>query len=134
MILAGMYPGAKPGFFVSGLDIAHEIVVDADVPDLAPVLNPPFSNVDPLDEPQEGRAVKLLQSGVFLNQLHPLLNIICLLLVRLQFAGQPSLLLQFLGALGLILVHQLNTDSLRDTPQHLVPRERLLRGSFTKQA
>ena len=45
---------------MSGFDIAHEIVVDADVPNLAPVLDLPLSNVDALDKPQEGGAVKLL--------------------------------------------------------------------------
>ena len=45
---------------MSGFDIAHEIVVDADVPNLAPVLDLPLSNVDALDKPQEGGAVKFL--------------------------------------------------------------------------
>ena len=53
-------PGRCRGFFMSGFDIAHEIVVDADVPNLAPVLDLPLSNVDALDKPQEGGAVKFL--------------------------------------------------------------------------
>ena len=37
---------------MSGFDIAHEIVVDADIPNLAPVLYLPLSDVDALNEPQ----------------------------------------------------------------------------------
>ena len=73
---------------MSGFDIAHEIVVDADVPNLASVLNLPLSNVDALDKPQEGGPVEFLQLCVFSNQLHPLLDII-----RLQFARQMRPLL-----------------------------------------
>ena len=105
---------------MSGFDIAHEIVVDSDVPDLAPVLLLPLPDLDPPDEPQEGGTVKFFQLCVLSNQLHPLLDIIGLLLVRLQFARQMRLLLQLLLALGLILVHQLDTDGLRDAPHHFV--------------
>ena len=45
---------------MSGFDIAHEIVVDADVPDLAPILDFPLPDVDALDKTQEGGAVKFL--------------------------------------------------------------------------
>lgn len=102
MGLAGMYPGENRGFFVSGFDMSDKIVVDFDVPDLAPVLDLALPDVNAPDKPQERRAVKFLQSGVVLNQLHPLLDIIRLLLVCLQFARQTPLLLQLLGALRLV--------------------------------
>ena len=95
-----MYPGMMPGFFMSDFDMAHKIVVDTDVPEGAPVLDFLLSNVDAVNEPQEGRAVQFLQFAVFQNQFHPLLNIIRLLLVRFQFARQMRPLFQLLGAFG----------------------------------
>ena len=50
---------------MSGFDIAHEIVVDSDVPDLASVLLLPLPDLDPPDEPQEGGTVKFFQFCVF---------------------------------------------------------------------
>ena len=79
-------PGSCRGFFMSGLDIPDKIVVDADVPDLTPVLDLALPDVYALDKPQERGAVKFLQLCALPNQGHPLLDIIRLLLVRLQFA------------------------------------------------
>ena len=98
---------------MSVLNIAHEIVVNFDVPEGAPTLDLLLSDVDALDKAQEGRAVKLFQFGVFADKLHLLLDIIGLLLVCLQFARQTLLLFQLLGAFGLVLVHKLDTDGLR---------------------
>lgn len=91
---------------MSGFDIPGKIIVDADIPDLAPVLDLPLPDVDAFDESQEGGAVKSLQLCVLPNQLHLLLDIIRLLL---------------LTVLGLVLVHQLDAHSFRDAPQHLGP-------------
>lgn len=52
--------GRCRGFFMSGFDIAYEVVVDFDIPDSAAVLDFLFSDVDALDKPQEGGAVKFL--------------------------------------------------------------------------
>lgn len=40
-------------FFMSGFDIPEKIVVNADVPNLAPVFYLALPNVDALDKPQE---------------------------------------------------------------------------------
>ena len=84
--------------------------MDFDVPDGASVLDFLFSNLDSLDEPQEGGTVEFFQLCVLSNQLHPLLDIIRLLLVRLQLARQMRPLLQLVGPFGFVPVHQLDAD------------------------
>ena len=63
---------------MSGFDITHEIVMDFDVPDGASVLDFLFSNLDSLDEPQEGGTVEFFQLCVLSNQVNYAGRMACL--------------------------------------------------------
>ena len=79
---------------MSGFDIAHEIVVDSDVPDLAPVLFLPLPDFDPPDEPQEGGTVKFLKLGIIADDGQLFVGGLLILLCDLQLGGELCLLFQ----------------------------------------
>ena len=104
----------------SSFDVTDKVVVDVDVPSLVVVYPIFLADLDLLNQPHEGGAVKLLQIVVILHHVQPCVYGLLVFTAGGKLVRQlPAALLLGL-ALGLITIEKLDTKVFRDFPQHLI--------------